>query len=121
MSATSVADNSLDENSPYFSSLNAIAFGQINVKQQTLVGLHHESYNISEITSIKNNKVNLQPTWEHASNEWSRVSFELFEQFLCGDTTIKYSNANQLNFSRDFISLNRFYDLDMQNDAVDNQ
>lgn len=116
-----VADNSLDDNSPYLNSLNAIAFGQINVKQQALLGLHHESYDIAEITSIKNNKVNLPPTWEQVSNEWSRVSFELFEQFLCGDTSIKYSNANQLNFSRDFTSLNRFYDLDMQNDAVDNQ
>jgi ATP-dependent helicase/nuclease subunit B len=116
-----VADNSLDDNSPYLNSLNAIAFGQINAKQQTLLGLHHESYNIAEITSIKSNKVNLQATWKQASNEWSRVSFELFEHFLCGDTTIKYNNTNQLNFSRDFISLNRFYDVDMQSSAIENQ
>lgn len=118
----STADNScISNNSHYFSSLNAIAFGQINVKQQTLLGLHHESYNVSEITSVKNNKVNLQLTWEQVSDEWSRVSFKLFDQFLFGDTSIKYSNANQLNFSRDFISLNRFYDTGIHNDALENQ
>jgi hypothetical protein len=100
-------------NIQHFGSLNAIAFGQINVKQQTLIGLHHESFTLPEVTSIKENKANLQPTWEQASHEWSRVSFELFEHFLSGDTNIQYSNANQLNFSRGFISLNRLYDANL--------
>lgn len=112
-----VDNPNFDNNLDYFCSLNAIAFGQINVKQQTLMGLHHESFALPEVTSIKDNKVNLQRTWEQASNEWSRVSFELFERFLCGDTNVQYSNANQLKFSRDFISLNRFYDANIKNTA----
>jgi hypothetical protein len=115
--STSLNNSSFDNNIEHFSSLNAIAFGQINVKQQTLIGLHHESFALPEVMSIKDNKVNLQPTWEQASMEWSRVSFELFENFLCGDTNVQYSNANQLKFSRDFISLNRFYDTDIKNNA----
>jgi hypothetical protein len=107
-------DSNVNSDTNHFSSLNAIAFGQINVKQQALIGLHHESYELSEITSIKNNKVKLQSTWEQASNEWSRVSFTLFEHFLLGHTNIQFSNANQLNFSRDLISLNRFYDTDVK-------
>ncbi len=107
-----------DKNTSHFTSLNAIAFGQINVKQQSLVGLHNESFNMPEITSIKNNRANLQMTWQHASDEWRRVSFELFEQFLLGDVNIQYRNIAQLNFSRDLISLNRFYDSHNQNNTL---
>ncbi len=94
----------------YLNQLNAIAFAQINVKKQSLVGLHHENKNITAITSIEKNRIGLHPTWEHASEEWSRISNTLFEQFLSGNVAIDYSNNNQLNFSREYISLNRFYD-----------
>jgi ATP-dependent helicase/nuclease subunit B len=114
-SAASTSNNvGFDNDADFYSALNAIAFGQINIKQQTLIGLHHESFTLPEVTSIQDNKANLQLTWEQASDAWSLVSLELFEEFLSGNTRLQYSSANQLNFSRDFISLNRFYDTEIK-------
>lgn len=90
--------------------LNAIAFAQINIKKQSLVGLHHENNHFAELTPIEKNRIGLQPTWEHASEEWNRISNHLFEQFISGNAEVNYINNNQLNFSREYIPLNRFYD-----------
>ncbi len=90
--------------------LNAIAFAQINIKNQSLIGLQPENCNIVAITSIEKNRVGLHTNWQQTTEEWSRISNHLFDQFVSGDVAIDYNNNSQLNFSREFICLNRFYD-----------
>lgn len=102
--------------------VSGISFAQINVRKQTLAGLHNGEHAIKEAAGfkaigderVKDSRITLPEPWQGAKNYWQTNIEALLSQFLSGKCNVDYRDNTSLNLTlsrnRELVQLNRYYD-----------
>lgn len=87
-----------------------IAFAQINLQDQTLVGLEDGKHPGDGLIPIDKNRIELPDNWEEAKNLWRQRIQYLLEAYLAGACPVDYRDNTELSRSEELLVLNRYFD-----------
>ncbi|MGH1485863.1 MAG: PD-(D/E)XK nuclease family protein [Cellvibrionaceae bacterium] len=90
--------------------VSGIAFAQINVRKQTLVGLQNGEHPTPGLSAIGDNRSGLPETWEAAKENWQQSIELLLQNYLSGNTIVDYRDKSSINHYKALLPLNRYYD-----------
>ena len=87
-----------------------IAFAQINIRKQTLIGLHNGKYPGQTLSPIGDNRYDLPKDWQTVKIHWQQVVETLLHDFLSGYCTVDYRDKLSMNDQQQLLALNRYFD-----------
>ncbi|MFT7223894.1 MAG: ATP-dependent helicase/nuclease subunit B [Cellvibrionaceae bacterium] len=87
-----------------------IAFAQININKQILIGLEDGKHPIDGLSSIESIKLELPDNWDQAKDLWQQRIQHLLDGYLAGQCSVDYRDSLSLRYNSDLLALNRYFD-----------